>query len=350
MVEHVEKHKVWVLSDGRPGHYNQSRGVVKALEHLKQFEVTWLEVNLRAGFLRQVLKLLLNKTSFTLSIQILRLFYTFTPLPEDKPDIIVSSGGKTSFINAAMTRKFACTNIFCGSLRGLSEKLFSVVLTIDPAQKTERHVVLNVAPTILTPADAAVAGREFCAQKGLMDNKLWAMIIGGDGAGYKYHDDDWFQLADLMVGVAEKFSIRWILTTSPRTGNNAEELLRKQLPTEILADSVWYAAEPRKIMQAYLGASEMVFCTEDSMSMISEAIASGCPTITLSPQNSHPDSRYNAALNRYRDNSLICRLPMDSFINCPLRDLASNLKPLKTSSATLLAAKLSPYLSLKAAK
>jgi mitochondrial fission protein ELM1 len=350
VTEPVKPQIAWVLSDGRPGHYNQSAGIVRALQHLGPIEVEWLDVKLRIGFFRQVLKWLLNGDHFMLPDWLLKLCHRLPPLPIRKPDMIVSAGGKTSFLNAALAQKFSCKNIFAGSLRGLSDTLFSAVLTIEPIVGAERNIVLDIAPTVITLDEVIAAGMGFRQQRGLENVKLWAMIIGGDGAGYKYEEDDWTQLAAAMVELAAKYHIKWLVTTSRRTGVNVEAQLKKILPDGVIADSVWYSTDPQKIMLAYLGASELVFCTEDSMSMIAESIASGRAVITLSPRDKTPEKRYTEALQRYVDKLFICRLNIESTKNNSMEKTIQTLKPLSVATNKVLAGKLKPLFESQRAK
>jgi mitochondrial fission protein ELM1 len=48
-------------------------------------------------------------------------------------------------------------------------------------------------------------------------------------------------------------------------------------------DVVWYSQTPRKVTKAFLGLADRVFVTMDSLTMITEAVASGRPTVALCP-------------------------------------------------------------------
>lgn len=350
MNDAAQEINVWILSDGRPGHYNQSRGIIEALKLLHPVKIEWLDIYMKTGFCRELLKTFLHHGDRPLPWFILRACYKLPNLPNHRPDLIVSAGGKTSFLNVAMARRFRCKNIFIGSLRGLWDGHFSAVLTIEPIIGAKRNIVLDIAPTTIRPDEVTAAGLGFRQQKGLEGASLWAMIIGGEGAGYTYEEEDWSQLAAAMVDLADKNHIRWLLTTSRRTGADVEAQLQKILPAKILADSVWYATEPKKVMFDYLGASELVFCTEDSMSMIAESIASGSAVITLSPRNKNPEKRYSEALQRYADKFLISRLNIESVESSLLKKNIRDLKPLTVATDKLLAEKLKPLFESQGGK
>ena len=66
---------VWVLSDGQPGHYNQARGIVRALRRIRPVEVSWINAKLRLGVARNLLRSALNRNQAPRSLWPLRLAY-----------------------------------------------------------------------------------------------------------------------------------------------------------------------------------------------------------------------------------------------------------------------------------
>jgi len=100
-------------------------------------------VRLRIGLGRNILRLILNHTCMPLPSGLLKLFYEIDDLPDQGCDLIVSTGGKTSFANAWLARWKNVPNIFVGSLRRLSPGHFSVVLTLEPTDNAPAHLVLE---------------------------------------------------------------------------------------------------------------------------------------------------------------------------------------------------------------
>jgi len=87
-----------------------------------------------------------------------------------------------------------------------------------------------------------------------------------------------------MNTLARREGIRWLVTTSRRTGAEAEARLRAGLDSAVVAAAVWWAEKPEKKMQAFLGAAECVFVTQDSVTMVTEAVASGRPVVVVRPE------------------------------------------------------------------
>ncbi len=329
--------KVWVFSDGRPGHFNQSRGLLKVLRLRYEVDDQWFEVRLRAGILRCALRYVLNTTQQRLPLWWLKVCYRIPRLPAGTPDLIISAGGKTSFINAWMARHLGSANVFSGSLRGLSDHHFGTVFTLEPIRGATHNVVLEHIPTTIDPEDVQQAGRKLRKNLGAEEDQLWAMVIGGDGAGYHYTPEDWRMLASGMAKLAFRYRVRWLVTSSRRTGLVSEQTLAEALPAKILAESAWYQTDPRNVVQSYMGAAQVVFCTEDSMSMITEGVASGRPVFTLSPERFDPEERFLAAIGRMEARRRLRRHPISQLgsLSVDGRALAS-FRPVEQSSSQIL--------------
>lgn len=300
--------QVWVLSDNRPGHYNQSRGIVAALERLRPVEQHWLALDLRAGAARTAMRWLLNRGRRLPSPRALQLFYRMPALPTPPCDLIVSAGGRTSFANAWLAQHCGVRNIFAGSLRRLSPELFDLVLTLEPLDPpAAANLVLELPPSAIDADGVARRGAALRARLGLEQERVWTLVLGGNGAGYRYRDADWRQLAMLLNRVAARGGIRWLLVSSRRTGDAAERLLKRRIDPAALAAACWYGDGDADCIERFLGAAERVFVTEDSMTMLTEAICSRKPVISLRPAQAQPDARYGAMIERFAGSAWICR-------------------------------------------
>jgi len=87
-----------------------------------------------------------------------------------------------------------------------------------------------------------------------------------------------------MNALTQRTGIRWLLTTSRRTGAAAEALLQSNLDPAALAHAIWWSEKPEKQMLAILGRAERVFVTQDSVTMVTECVAAGCPVVVLAPE------------------------------------------------------------------
>jgi mitochondrial fission protein ELM1 len=212
--------------------------------------------------------------------------------------MVLSAGGNTSFLNAMLGRQDACPSLFIGSLRRLHADLFTIVFTLEPVGSSH-NIVMTIPPSIID-VDELNEERQSLQEGCANDAPLFAIFIGGDGAGFSYSTQDWQLLAKGMIAVSAETRCRWLLTTSRRTGKQAEQVLRSLIPYELLQDAVWYAEKPRPAVRLFLALASCVFVTSDSMSMLADAISSGRQTVALRPHQSHPDKRYHSALQGFQ--------------------------------------------------
>jgi len=303
-------------------------------------------VRLRIGLGRNILRLILNHVHTPLPVGFLKLFYEIDGLPDQGCDLIVSTGGKTSFANAWLARLKNVPNVFTGSLRRLSPGRFSAVLTLESTDNAPTHLVLQLPPSALDEQELDIQAAQLRKQVGLGEQPCWCMLIGGNGAGYRYREQDWRALARLMKKLAGLHDIRWLLVSSRRTGIEAEQLLAEYLDKEVLAAHCWCGKGDAYSAEAWLGAAEKVFVTEDSMTMLTEAMYARRPVFSLRPQQSLPNDRYQRMVQRFADQGLICRYALNQLVEQPEMLDDAQVSVLKESPQKNLSKQLGQRLGL----
>lgn len=298
--------KVLILSDGRAGHVNQSRAICMALERNYPVTVTTLRCNLRAGVLRYVLRALLHLTGGRLPLMFWKWFHSGDPLPNERPDLIVSAGGHTACANAWLGQAWRCRNLFCGDVRGLRTELFSGIISAYEADAGKPGFIVSPTPVVIDQAELAAKGAAWREHSGMASVRCWSLLAGGEGAGYTYEAEDWQRLAKALEMLGAKHGIRWLITTSRRSGEAANHALKGTGP-EYVADTALAGAESSLSYHEILGAAERHFVTEDSHMMISEAIATGAPVHTLQPAKFETDESNLHFLRLYEEKGWITR-------------------------------------------
>lgn len=287
--------RILLVSDGVPGHVSQSRGLARLLGQRFATEVDEVEMPLRAKpVARRLLPWLIERGD---PLALFRRFHRAAGLPA-RPEVVLSAGGNTAFANVLLARYFDCPNVFMGSRRRLPSESFSAHLTLEPTFEPS-NVVMDVAPGPRSPDEVREAGAAFVAAHALADERLWLMACGGDGAGLRYRDAHWTALGAWMNDLAAEHGIRWLVSTSRRTGANGERALRGALDPARAAYAVWWSEREERIMGSLLGAAERAFVTADSMSMISEGIAAGKAVVVVRAGGGEPDRRYLDALAKF---------------------------------------------------
>jgi hypothetical protein len=116
------------------------------------------------------------------------------------------------------------------------------------------------------------------------DAMTGCVLIGGVGAGHVFSDSDWQRLAKWMASQGD--SVRWQLSTSRRTGATHEAQLQKILQANAvgLERAIWWTEKPERVMKELLCGSDFIVCTQDSLSMLAEAMYTGKPVYSFAPE------------------------------------------------------------------
>jgi len=289
---------VWLLSDGAPGHLSQSRGIIDALATRRAVQVTTIELKVRSTLWKRLGRLALPRIRDTAGW--FRRIYGAAP-PPGRPALIVSSGANTLLANALLARLHRVPNVYSGTLKGYDPAAFDCVFSVVPLGVACNHVLpLPPVPGELARPLPTAPGGE----------RLIAVLVGGDGAGYAFTDADWRAFAAGLATLARRENARLLLTTSRRTGAAAEALLREHLPAELIAEAVWWSQAPRKVMRDFLAAAQAIVVTEDSLSMVAESLYAGRPVLSVAPAIAQPNANDGAALRGYVERGLLARSPI----------------------------------------
>ena len=190
---------------------------------------------------------------------------------------------------------------------------------------------MDAIPTKITPQIVEQAAAAWTDRP---TGPLWTLLVGGKSRSHHYTDADWEDLATGMSTLARRHGIRWLVTTSRRTGKEIEAKLRDLLPLDIVAEAVWWCHAPEKKFAAYLGAAEKIWVTQDSVSMVTEATATGLPTVLVYPQ----DLRFPATsfMPGYLENleslGLVQRLPISKMAEFTEQKLSAPTRPALTTA------------------
>lgn len=329
--------KVLILSDSRAGHFNQSLAVSEAIQSFGPVEEVYVEVKVKKlgkYFLRILLNSRIGRSLFKNrpSLKLIQTFYEGYEW-NGKPDIIISAGKDTSLINAMLALMYESINFFIGNPKKLEHHLFSGVLTVLN-RGFDNQIVLNVAPTKSYSGDLTEFTRTYKLES---HYEYYTLLIGGDGSGYKFGEEDIDKLITFVNTTASK--VKWLVTTSRRTSEVYEEKMEKEMQTECF---IAYHKNPQKVVAGFLELSTAVFVTEESASMVSESVAFKKPTIALAPKQYSADKSYQKILHKFSLEKRIQRVEISRLDNFEV-DL-ENFKLLELDSCNEIAKKLKSHL------
>lgn len=350
--ETQERLKILKITDGRAGHITVSDGVIEAIKKEYPVEIIELELKLRAKFLLSILKFIfryhLIENQFILNDWFIQLFYKNYHKTDKKIDLIISTGGDTLFVNVWLSKILNVKNIFCGTLKGITPKYFSLIISTSE-QNVTNSIKLDILPTQMNAKRTIELAERFCSDKKInKDEKYFVLLIGGEGSGYTYGKEDYENIVHSFMSVVRKYRAKALITTSRRTGPENEKLLMELLSkyNEDITYSVFFNKNPEKVVAIYLQLATVVFVTEESGSMISESLFFKKPVFTLCPAKVKEQKGYKLFLNNLIDKRRINRLIIGS--DLAEVDLAThNFNYMDQLPIDYLAEKIKPYIEDK---
>ena len=295
--------KVAILSDDRPGHFNQSKGVVNLISEDIDLKYTVFSSKLKLHFLRSPLKLYqkflaknLNKTNAKKIIKI------FQYVDLEDFDLLISSGGNTIYHSAALSNLFKIKNIHIGSIKDINLANFEAHITTDAVLNSPNNIVTDLAPTRFKPD---------VKEKSKSNKSLF--LLGGNGAGYLYDESDWKNLINNIKDFVDTKNISPIIVTSRRTNKIHESLIFNEINTISDVASVWFQKTGENAdLNSIFRMVDAIYVSEDSATMTTEAISSGLPVFTLYPKSFNPSEKFNQQLKKYEAMKLIKRMSFKS--------------------------------------
>ena len=271
----------------------------------------------------------------------LRMAYRIQADELPKADLVVSAGGETQMPNICVTRYLGVPNVFCGSLlRGLGAENFSLVISsYDRDAGSPRHMVL-LKPSAIDP-DAL--GRPAAVPRYGPDHrpKLAGLLIGGNAGPFRYRAAEWDRLLEFAKRLSKAWGTRWLVSTSRRTPDHVADKVAELAKDEsVIARFIDYRSAGPGTLPEIFGKAEMIVCTEDSSTMVSEAVSARLPVVGVAPE-AHRFTDEESAYREFLVRNNWCRvLPIASLTPDSFAAALSEIEPIKENPIDALAAKI----------
>jgi uncharacterized protein len=332
--------KVIFLADTRPGHYHLAQGVIAALARLRPVEVTRVEVKRKWIVPTRWLRRRINAKSF-FPPRMLRMAYRIDAYALPKADLVVSAGGETHMPNICVSRFLGIPSIFCGSLmRGLGPENFSLIVSSYDRDAGSNRYLVTLKPSSIDP-DALGRPASVPRYGPDLHPRLAGFLVGGNAGPFRYRRKEWDRLLAFIAEISKAWGTRWLISTSRRTPDYVADKFAELARNEsVVARFIDYRTQGPGTLPEVFGKAEVILCTEDSSTMISEAVSARLPVVGVSPR-AH---RFTDEERSYR-NFLIgndwCRvLPIAELTPDAFARALSEIEPIKQNPLDALAAKL----------
>ncbi len=236
---------VWCVTDGKPGHESQLRGLVSALERRRVVDVHWLNAPTRWKNWRDWMT---GHSSLGQSLP--------------SPNLIIAAGHATHSAALSVRRTFGGR----------------VVLLMRPSLPTQWFDLCLIPEHDLDRGSPATDSENVILTCGVLNTvrsesrtnaSRGLLLIGGPSKHHDWHDQS--MCNQVLDVVRSSPGLRWTLTTSRRT---PESFLPRVSASRFPNLSVVPASETASgWVAARLLESKTVFVSEDSVSMVYEALS-----------------------------------------------------------------------------
>jgi uncharacterized protein len=191
------------------------------------------------------------------------------------PDLLIACG-RNSVAPALAAKRASGGRLFWVQIQdprfGRAKADLLVVPSHDPASGANVVTTLGAVHRV-TRARLAEGAARFAAAFAALPRPLIAVLIGGDNSVYRLSPARFSALADQLAALARQ-GFGLMITPSRRTGADIDEMLRTRLRG--LPAAIWDGSGDNPYF-GMLGLADAIIVTADSVSMVSEAAATGKP-------------------------------------------------------------------------
>lgn len=330
-----ERH-ITVLSDGKAGHLSQSRGLVERIKEAwvaraandkrlagNTKPLVWMKT-IPVTFRHPALKAVLSFTASVLPRRFPKgewfLRWALTPesfklLSESSADVTVSCGSSTAAVNllwswAVRSKTAHITRSAFPSWRRFDLAVIPRHDVRRPGKKQARNVLLVDGALVPRRASDEERLKGWRQKLKLAKERRVGLLLGGTAKGVELAREDVEQVVKGLLAAAEEADAELLVTSSRRTPLSVETWLAQELGRhprcKLLAlvnrRDAGRLSDTAEAVPAIFDLCDALVVSGDSISMISEAMATGKPVIGFAPQplrqpkKGPPDTKYHRFL------------------------------------------------------
>lgn len=289
-----------ILSDGIRGHLNQSRGIAYWLSKFSGAEVLEAEVPVLTGTAKARAKAgapvliggtrreardWLGTADGDAIIRRVGQWFAERNIMENSDSVLFISAGSTAApYNLALGYlwRSACATIMTPGRVGTEPFDFAVVPEHDSPDRQPNIFVTLGSPNFVVRDELKKEAAALLAENPSKADEKWSVLIGGDDANYQISPTWVKKQLGQILNLAQHSGADVFITTSRRTSPAAVKTVKSLAAHSSAVKYCLIAAEDDfNPIPAMLGFSTEVFCTEDSVNMVSETITGGHRAVLL---------------------------------------------------------------------
>ncbi len=308
--------RVWVLDDPRAGTAAQAIGIAERLGlPFRRIPLAW---NWKA----HIAGLVPGGSLIGIPAAARQALAAEAARPDSAPDLVLSAGRRSAAVALWLKSQFGCRIVHCMSpgLGGLLRSdVFDLLVTPTHDNPTPARNVLPImgAPHRVTPLALKQAAAAWEDRLSHLPRPRVALLVGGPPGGINMPPVRAMMVGKQVARLAGAQGGTVLATTSRRTGGEATEALSAGLARVMHLLFRWGEPGPNPYL-GFLATADAIVVTADSVSMISEACATGAPVFYVVPEQA--GRRQQRFIDRFEAAGLIRPLE-DSIAPWPRRVL-----------------------------
>ncbi|MCM8760765.1 MAG: mitochondrial fission ELM1 family protein, partial [Candidatus Omnitrophica bacterium] len=283
---------VLVLNDGKAGHLNQSLAVAGQIQKARlsqgykesDTKIVVVDVKFKNKFAKLALSLCARLANWRcqgcmLCMRACLTGQSYDTLMKTYADFVVSCGSATSAANVFMSKENNARNVIImrPGIPGLKNFSLAVIPRHDKPPSRKNVVETTLAPNLIDGDTMRSKGAKIRQLVRIEKSIVLGLLVGGDNAGFMLTKDSTNKIVMGVLEFCKANDAEMLATTSRRTPSESESILKARLGNNRLCKLLVVANE-RNIEGAVAGIlelSDIIAVSGESISMVSEAIASG---------------------------------------------------------------------------
>ncbi|MBA3520376.1 MAG: mitochondrial fission ELM1 family protein [Rhizobiales bacterium] len=270
-----------LLRDKRPGHFNQVEGLALCIARLTDVEVRRIEVRRQRFASRWVRSFVTKRFRHAPGYWLTRL-YGIDPAAVGAPDVVIGSGDSTIAAGILISRLTGAKFILSGLPKDHDRHSIALMLAPSPLMAGDPKCRFTPIPCKVDP-DRLPSRKPIRTEADLAGARL-SLLVGGRASGYEYREMEWESLARLVLQTRQRYDLRWSVSNSLRTPEFASRLFEQlALDGQLERFIDFHKSGPGSADDLF--AADAIIVTEDSRSMMAEAMAARRPVIAMRPES-----------------------------------------------------------------
>ena len=332
---------ILILSDGKQGHLNQSLAVLEGIREERAAKGVTpectrskiVEVRFKSAAAKNFLNSIghLFRGHIPFKSRIMRAVLepgTYDALIKSYADIVVSCGSSLAGISLLLKAENQAKSVVVMKPPFGASQFDAVLVPRHDKMKPGKNIfITETALSQINLKMLQTESKKLSQDLNLRNgNKKIGLLVGGDTDGMKFSKALLEKLLEELKRYSDETDSYVLATSSRRTPAWADALVKQSLKGSKRCPLLVIANEENRlgVVPGILGLSDALVVSGESMSMVSEAIASGKPVIVFMPsEDQKMKSKHEEFLSRLNREKLIVRAAAQNIYQVIQDQLAS---------------------------